>query len=122
MLHTRSELAIAFGIETNSYLHDLNKKRTQKMSLIVFHQCNKPHCGTNSKMVFTALRKKIYASPVRDSNFCPRINLKLRCISQMFIFLSPVLLVGNQLLKRFRSTFVYLLRVTPFTEVRRTFA
>ena len=40
----------------------------------------------------------------------------------MFIFLSPVLLVGNQLLKSFRCTFVYLLRVTTFTEVRRTFA
>ena len=69
---------------------------------------------------FYGFEKNINASPVKDCDFCQII--KLRCRSQMFIYLSPVLLVGNQLLKRSRSTFVYLLRVTTFTEARRTFA
>lgn len=70
--------------------------------------------------LFCGFEKNIHSSPVKDCDFCQRN--KLRCRSQMFIFLSHILLVGNQLLKRLRSTFVYLLRVTTFTEARRTFA
>ena len=71
------------------------KKELGEWSLIVFNQYDKPHCGKNSKMVFTPSKTKFIASPVRGSDLCPRSTLKLRCRSQIFIFLSPVLLVGN---------------------------